>query len=111
MQYVAVVIILAGFLAGVLAARRVVPPLARSREGRLAFAIVAVLVGAAAGVTTDALWTGARAITETSGQTIGPASLAEQVITSTAQEILLQAGALTALAAIVYLLAPATSQD
>jgi hypothetical protein len=105
-EYVALVVVIAGFVLGVYAGRRFVPPLAASIQGRIASWIVAALAGAAAGVTVDALWVAARTLTQVSGQPAGPIGLAEQVITSTAQQILLQAGALIALAAIVYLLGP-----
>lgn len=56
MPYVALMIVIAGFVAGVFATRRFAPPLAGSLEGRLAFWIVAIRTGTAVGVIVDALW-------------------------------------------------------
>jgi hypothetical protein len=102
---VAGIVVAGGFLAGYAAARRFVPPLAPTREGRLAWWIVMVLAGASVGVVVDQVWMGIRSLTEIDGGDLQP-HLREQIVTSTLGSVLLQGGALLALSAIIYLLAP-----
>jgi hypothetical protein len=107
---VAGVIVAGGFLAGLAAARRFVPPLVPTREGRLAWWIVTILAGASAGVVVDQIWVGVRSLTETNGSDLQP-HLHEEIVTSTLGSGLLQGGALLALGAIIYLLAPADAEE
>ncbi len=69
--------------------------------------MVAILLGASAGVIADSIWVGVRALTESSQGDLQP-RLHEVIITSMLRAALLEGGALLALAAIVYLLAPAS---
>lgn len=106
MKVVAFAVVAGAFFAGLAATRRFAPPLASTVEGRLASWITATLAGASAAVAADQIWVGVRSLTESSAADLQP-HLHEEIVTSTLQGIFLQAGALLALAAIVYLLAPA----
>jgi hypothetical protein len=107
MTAVAIVVILGAFLAGMGATVRFAPPLAPSPEGRIAFWIVANLVGAAAGVIADSVWEAGHLLNLASNVGVtsnaGPV-VTETVITTAMQQILLEGGVLIALAGIVYLL-------
>ena len=109
MAIVALVVLTAAFVAGVSAARRFVPTLAHTREGQIVFWVVAILLGAAAGLVADALWEGFRALAtdEVSGGD-SLASFEEQVVTSTVRNVLTEGSLPLGLAAIIYLLGPET---
>lgn len=110
MEVVAFAVVAGAFLAGLMVTRRFAPPLAVTLEGQLSAWIVAVLVGASAGVVADQVWVGVRSLTESNGSDLQP-HLREEIVASAVQAVLLQGGALLALAAIIYLLAPAFESD
>jgi len=71
--------------------------------------VVAVLVGASLGLIVDDLWVAIRDVT--ANGLAGIPGGAEDVVTGTARDLLVDGGALLGLAAIVYLLAPERLED
>jgi hypothetical protein len=110
MGFVALAVVVVGFAAGVFLIRRFAPPLADTREGRIVFWVVAVLVGASLGLVADAAWLAIRALTIQNDTVPGAFSSTESVVVSTARTLFFEASAPLALAAILHQLGPGVAE-
>lgn len=110
MAYVALALIVAAFVGGTLLVHRFAPRLADTREGRLVFWLVAILVGASAALIVDAVWVAVRALT-TNSNALGFGDTNEGIVVSSLRNLLFDAAPLLGLAAILHQLGPGAIDD
>ena len=110
MVFLASALIVAGFAAGVVLVQRFAPPLADTREGRLVFWLVALLVGASAALIVDNVWIAVRALTSNSNA-LAFGDSREGIMVSGLRNLLFDAAPTLALAAILHQLGPGATDE
>ena len=109
MVFLASALIVAGFAAGFALTQRWAPSLADTREGRLVFLLVAILVGASAALIVDNIWIAVRALT--SNNALGFGDSREGIMVSALRNLLFDAAPTLALAAILHQLGPGAAEE